>query len=86
MAAGSPAPSFEVGERFLASARAAGVEHGVRADRVSASSLMRAGVEAGPELGHLLDRCREIQDETGWTDELRIRAQALSERPVRKPD
>jgi len=46
---------------------------------VSARALMRRGVAAGPELGRLLARCREIQDETGWADPERIIVRALRE-------
>lgn len=77
------AEPFAAGARFLEAARSAGVDHGVRPDVVSAAALMRGGVEAGPELGRLLARCREIQDETGWTDEARIRVRALEERRAR---
>ena len=58
---------FDAGERFLASARLASVERGVAEDVVRAADWMRAGVPAGPSLGRLLRRCREVQDDTGWT-------------------
>jgi tRNA nucleotidyltransferase (CCA-adding enzyme) len=63
---------FEAGTTFLDSAAAAFVAEGVRSDVVSSASIMRRGVPAGPELGRLLARCQEIQDETGWTEEDRI--------------
>lgn len=69
---------FDVGERFLASARLASVERGVAEDVVRAADWMRAGVPAGPALGRLLRRCREVQDDTGWTAADQIMA-AVSE-------
>lgn len=59
---------FDAGTEFLAAAEAAGVIEGVPNDVVSARRLMALGVEAGPELGRLLERCREVQDETGEQD------------------
>lgn len=70
---------FVAGDRFLAAAEAASVRQGIGRDVVSARALMRRGVAAGPELGRLLARCREIQDETGWADPERIIVRALRE-------
>ena len=60
---------FSEGASFLAAARDASVERGPRADVVQAATLMQRGVEAGPRLGQLLARARELQDETGIRDE-----------------
>ncbi len=56
---------FEAGQIFLERAAEAHVERGVRRDIVSASLAMRSGIPAGPRLGRILARCREIQDERG---------------------
>ena len=63
---------FDAGIRFLEAAQAARVRDGVRDDVVSAGELMSRGVAPGPELGRLLSRCREVQDDTGWQDASRI--------------
>ena len=57
---------FDAGDEFLEAARLASVDRGVAPDVVRAADWMRAGVPAGPELGRLLARCREVQDDTGW--------------------
>ncbi|MEZ4330605.1 MAG: HD domain-containing protein [Myxococcota bacterium] len=59
---------FDAGAAFLAAAEAAQVEATPRPDVVSAPDLMARGIAPGPELGRLLRRCREIEDETGETD------------------
>lgn len=56
---------FEAGVAFLKSATEADIREGVRDDVVSASLLMERGIAPGPDLGRLLARCRDIQDETG---------------------
>ncbi|MEM9174687.1 MAG: HD domain-containing protein [Myxococcota bacterium] len=71
---------FDEGVQFLATARAAFVERGPRNDVVKAATLMQRGVEAGPELGRLLERARELQDETGLHDEATLVARLLRER------
>lgn len=54
---------FEAGQIFLERAAEAHVARGVRRDAVSASLVMRSGIPAGPRLGRILARCRELQDE-----------------------
>jgi tRNA nucleotidyltransferase (CCA-adding enzyme) len=71
---------YEAGETFLATARQVGVAEGVGPDVVTARDLMRAGVEAGPELGRLLDRCRALQDETGECEADRLVSRVLGKR------
>jgi len=71
---------FEEGDLFLTRAREASVEHGPRRDVVRAAAFMRRGVDAGPELGRLLTRAREIQDDTGETDEDALAERVLAER------
>jgi tRNA nucleotidyltransferase (CCA-adding enzyme) len=41
--------------------------------------LLARGFEPGPEIGRLLACCREVQDETGWSDETRILDRVLLE-------
>ncbi len=57
------------------------VERGPRKDVVRAATLMKQGIEAGPELGRLLARAREIQDETGIEEEHVLVARLLAEGP-----
>jgi hypothetical protein len=45
---------------------------------VEAADLIARGIEPGPELGRMLARCREIQDETGWLDSKRILERVFS--------
>ena len=59
---------FEAGSSFLSRALEADVREGIRDDVVTASLLMQRGIAEGPELGQILARCREIQDETGSRD------------------
>jgi len=69
---------YDAGPRFLAAAEDAGVRSGPRADVVTAAALMAHGIAPGPELGRLLRRCREIEDETGWSDPEPILARCLA--------
>ena len=73
------AGDIEAGETFLAAAEAAEVREGVRPDIVSASQLIARGVDAGPRLGQLLARCRELQDETGLEDADRLMDRVFEE-------
>lgn len=68
---------FEAGRVFLERAAQAEVQTGVRSDVVSASFAMQRGIAAGPRLGRVLKRCREIQDETGSSDPREILEAAL---------
>lgn len=71
---------FEAGDAFLAAAEAAGVRDAPRPDVVTARDLMARGIAPGPELGRLLRRCRELEDETGDRDSEAILARCLEER------
>lgn len=71
---------FDAGALFLEASEAADVREGRRRDIVAASQLMARGVEPGPLLGQLLQRCREIEDETGFEDADRIIERVLAER------
>ena len=71
---------FDAGDAFLAAARAHGVERTAPRDVVLGRHLIERGLRPGPGFGPILERCREIQDETGWTEPGRILARALAER------
>lgn len=62
------AGAFPPGDAFLEMARAVQAEPVTYAPAVTGRHLIARGFEPGPEMGALLARCREIQDETGWTD------------------
>ena len=71
---------FDAGDAFLAAARAHGVERTAPRDAVLGRHLIERGMQAGPGFAPILERCREIQDETGWTDPERILDRALAGR------
>ena len=71
---------FDVGDSFLAAARAHSVEHAAPRDVVLGRHLVARGMKPGPGFAPILERCREIQDETGWTDPERILDRALGGR------
>lgn len=71
--------TFAAGDRFLVIAHQAEVALGVPKDIVAARDLMAKGVPAGPGLGKLLARCREIQDESDETDAERIISRLFAE-------
>lgn len=71
---------FDAGAPFLAAADAAEVRDAPRADVVTAEALIARGISPGPELGRLLRRCREIEDESGSRDPEQILARCLGER------
>lgn len=66
---------FEAGEIFLDRARKYGVERKAPGDVVSGRHLIDRGLVPGRDFGPILARCREIQDDTGWTDPDRILAE-----------
>ena len=69
---------FDAGDAFLAAARAHSVERAAPRDAVLGRHLVERGMRPGPGFGPILERCREIQDETGWTDPDRILDRALA--------
>ena len=71
---------FDAGDAFLAAARTHSVERAAPRDAVLGRHLVERGMEPGPGFGPILERCREIQDETGWTDPERILDRALAGR------
>lgn len=62
------AREFPAGDAFLERARELEVEDQAAPDAVLGRHLLARGMEAGPAFGPVLERCREIQDETGWSD------------------
>ena len=71
---------FDAGDAFLAAARACHVERAAPRDAVLGRHLIEHGMQPGPGFAPILERCREIQDETGWTDPERILDRALAKR------
>ena len=77
---------FAAGDAFLAAAEDSSVRDAPAGDVVRARDLLRRGIPAGPELGRLLRRCREIEDETGWRDPERVIAHCLANPGARGDD
>ena len=71
---------FPAGDRFLAKLAELELRHAPPSDVVRGRHLLARGLAPGPELGVLLERCREIQDETGSTDPEEILVRALEGR------
>ncbi len=71
---------FPAGDRFLELARELTVESEAPRDVVLGRHLIARGMRPGVEFGPILERCRDIQDETGWTDPERILDRALQMR------
>ena len=71
---------FDAGDAFLAAARAHSVERAAPRDAVLGRHLIERGMQPGPGFAPILERCREIQDETGWTDPGKILERALGGR------
>jgi len=66
------ARSFPAGEAFLRMAESLLVEHEGPRDVVLGRHLISRGLSPGAHFHHILTRCRELQDETGWEDPERI--------------
>jgi tRNA nucleotidyltransferase (CCA-adding enzyme) len=75
------AEPFADGEEFLRRAAEFQVEEGARPDAVRGRDLLARGLRPGPDIGRWLERCREIQDETGWEDAGRILEEAFRRWP-----
>ena len=69
---------FDAGDAFLAAARAHSVEHAAPRDAVLGRHLIARGRQPGPGFAPILERCRDVQDETGWTDPDRILDRVLA--------
>lgn len=59
---------FPAADIFVAEAEKASVVDAAPADVVLGRHLQARGLEPGPQFGDILNRCRGLQDETGWTD------------------
>ena len=70
---------FPEGVTFLERAGAALPGLGALEPAVRGRELIARGFEPGPRMGRLLAACREIQDDTGWSDPERILGRALGE-------
>ena len=69
--------AMEAGERFLEQMSELELMDAPPDDVVRARHLLDRGFEPGPQIGEILALCREIQDETGFTDSEEILDQAL---------
>jgi tRNA nucleotidyltransferase (CCA-adding enzyme) len=78
------ARAFPAGDEFLARARELTIAKSPPRDVVLGRHLIARGLHPGPEFGAILERCRELQDETGWTDPEQILARVLG--PAQRPD
>ena len=71
------AGQFPAGKAFLAKAKELTVDrHGLR-DIVRGRDLIARGITPGPQFRELLDKCRELQDEHGWDDPVRVLDEVL---------
>jgi tRNA nucleotidyltransferase (CCA-adding enzyme) len=68
---------FPAGDEFLARARELTIERRPPQDAVLGRHLIARGMKPGVEFGEILERCREVQDETGWTDPEQILGRVL---------
>jgi tRNA nucleotidyltransferase (CCA-adding enzyme) len=69
---------FPAGDEFLARARELTIARQPPRDAVLGRHLIARGLQPGPKFGVILERCREIQDEMGWSDPERILDRALA--------
>ena len=70
---------FDAGDAFLAAARTHCVDREAPRDAVLGRHLIERGLQPGPGFAPILARCREVQDETGWTDPWRILDRVLAD-------
>ena len=75
------ARDFSDGDVFLERMRSLGVERSAPREAVLGRDVLAAGIAPGPEVRRILDRCRDIQDQTGWSDAARILERALANDP-----
>ncbi len=71
---------FPAADVFLSEADKASVMDEALTDIVQGRHLQARGLEPGPHFGDILDRCRDLQDETGWTDADKILDNILENR------
>jgi tRNA nucleotidyltransferase (CCA-adding enzyme) len=71
------ARQFPAGDAFLERARLLAVESAAEPPVVMGRHLLARGYRPGPEVGRILARCREVQDESGSRDPEQILDQVL---------
>ena len=70
---------FDAGDAFLAAARDCRVERAAPRDVVLGRHLIERGLRPGPGFAPIIQQCREVQDETGWTEPKRILDRVLDD-------
>ncbi|MFN0059184.1 MAG: CCA tRNA nucleotidyltransferase [Planctomycetota bacterium] len=73
------AREFPAGDAFLAMSKGLRIAAAAPRDVVLGRHLLERGLQPGPAIGVILDRCREIQDETGSENASEILDAALGE-------
>jgi len=71
--------SFPEGRQFIAEVERLALAEGGSRDAVLGRHLLARGLAPGPEFARILARCREVQDETGWSDPEAILRRALDD-------
>lgn len=71
---------FPAGDAFLERMRELALADRAPRDAVLGRHLIAAGLEPSPEFGAILRRCRDVQDQTGWTDADAILRRVLRQR------
>ena len=74
------ARQFPGGDAFWVRARDLGVHDRAPIDRVLGRHLIARGLKPGLAFKDLLSRCRDVQDETGWTDTEQILDRVLDKK------
>lgn len=72
---------FPEGDAFREAAEAAGVFRKPPVAAVTGKRVLARGIAPGKHVGRILQRCRDLQDETGETDPERILDRVLAEEP-----
>ena len=70
---------FPAADTFVAEAEKASVVDAAPTDVVQGRHLQARGLKPGPQFGDILNRCRDLQDETGWTDSDKILDKVLGD-------
>ena len=73
------AREFPAGDEFLRQVELLALEEAGEPDVVLGRHLIARGYEPGPGFSGVLERCREIQDETGWKSSEQILERYFSE-------
>ena len=71
------AREFPAGDAFIAKSRELAVEEKADPDVVMGRHLIARGMKPGPEFGVVLQKCRDVQDETGLDDPEKILEEVL---------